>query len=110
PTFWPRKMKTKVVRTKSVAHRAVAAVNPQSHKLPRALSDGVGVALADWEAGAKSARVWGLDAKLWTGKDEAQWLGWLNIAAQQLNSLSRFNRLAQFVRQSRCAHALVIGM
>jgi transaldolase/glucose-6-phosphate isomerase len=34
---------------------------------------------ADWNARRNTARLWARDASLWTGGDEAAWLGWLDL-------------------------------
>ena len=40
--------------------------------------------LDEWAAGDKVTRLWARDATLWTGADEASWLGWLGVAGDQL--------------------------
>jgi transaldolase/glucose-6-phosphate isomerase len=44
--------------------------------LPEALAAAVKTNIADWKTGDKVARLWQHDASLWTGDDEASWLGW----------------------------------
>jgi transaldolase/glucose-6-phosphate isomerase len=56
------------------------------------------------------ARLWARDATLWTGADEARWMGWLDIAQQQLADLSPLESLARDVRQAGFRDALLIGM
>ena len=46
---------------------------------PTAVAARVNRALDEWEEGAKVSRLWAGDSSLWTGSDEAQWLGWLRI-------------------------------
>ncbi len=89
---------------------AHAAANILTHRLPKSLADGVKAALKDWDDRAKVARLWTLDAKLWTGADEGQWLGWLNIADQQLHALRSFDRLSAEAGSGRFTHALLLGM
>ena len=52
-------------------------------KWPTRLAAAVNRAVDDWEEGAKVGRVWAGDSALWTGTDEAQWLGWLRILDEQ---------------------------
>ena len=53
-------------------------------RLPAALDTAVQAELDGWRAGDKVRRLWSRDASLWTGADEASWLGWLGIAGDQL--------------------------
>lgn len=55
-------------------------------------------------------KVWNKDASLWTGQDEGQWLGWLDVVSQQLKQLDIFRQLAEDVRQSGFTQALLLGM
>jgi transaldolase/glucose-6-phosphate isomerase len=48
--------------------------------LPAALADAVDATLETARATGWSRRLWAGDASLWTGKDEAKWLGWLAAA------------------------------
>src|SRR3954471_15215694 len=59
-------------------------LNAMSYKLPKELDDAVKAALEDWRAQGKVRRLWAGDASLWTGTDEANWLGWLTIVDEQL--------------------------
>src|SRR5271156_6827613 len=38
-------------------------------------------------------RLWEKDASLWTGNDESQWLGWLDIVKEQLANLPKLAQL-----------------
>ena len=59
-------------------------VSLQTSKLPEALAASVKANIEDWRAGDKVRRFWQHDASLWTGTDEAKWMGWLDITAQQI--------------------------
>jgi transaldolase / glucose-6-phosphate isomerase len=82
----------------------------QTLSLPDDLQSRVGATLADWEANDKCRRLWRRDSSLWTGADEAEWLGWLEIAGQQLGQLERLEQLARDARDEGFTHALVLGM
>lgn len=56
------------------------------------------------------ARIWGRDAAVWTGADEAQWLGWLTVASEQLAQKARFAEFAAEVKAGGFTHALLLGM
>ena len=55
-------------------------------------------------------RIWKRDASLWTGADEAQWLGWLDIVDQQLARAAEFESLAREVKERGFKNALLLGM
>ncbi len=78
--------------------------------LPADLSNAVSAALADWTANGKVRRLWEKDAKLWTGTDEGQCLGWLGIVDEQLAQAEVFRHLAAEVRAARFSHSLLLGM
>jgi transaldolase/glucose-6-phosphate isomerase len=78
--------------------------------LPDDLQSRLDETLADWESNEKCARLWQRDGSLWTGADEAEWLGWLEIADQQLAHPEQLDRLAREAREEGFAHALVLGM
>jgi len=52
--------------------------------LPESLAAPVKTNIADWKAGGKMQRLWRRDPTLWTGEDEADWLGWLDIIEDQM--------------------------
>ena len=62
---------------KQTREAGAGRVNRLTYKLPEALGAAVKDALAEWRAQGKVRRLWGRDASLWSGRDEAQWLGWL---------------------------------
>ena len=45
-------------------------------KWPTRVAAEVNRVIDDWEQGEKVGRLWAGDSTLWTGADEAQWLGW----------------------------------
>jgi transaldolase/glucose-6-phosphate isomerase len=54
--------------------------------------------------------LWGHDAGLWTGKDEAGWLGWLGIVGEQQDRLSSLRNLSDKVGKMDFSHILLLGM
>ena len=60
------------------------SLNSQLYMLPEKLEALVKASLDDWKKNDKVRRLWQRDASVWTGTDEAQWLGWLDIAEKQL--------------------------
>ena len=78
--------------------------------MPRELATDVEKALDDWDAHDKVRRLWQQDASIWTDSDENKWLGWLNIAGEQQQTIRRFTNFAAEVRDAGFAHVLLLGM
>jgi transaldolase/glucose-6-phosphate isomerase len=78
--------------------------------LPSDLQAGVEAVLEDWHAAGKVARLWDGDASLWTGSDEAGWLGWLDIARDQLGNTDELRQLASEARADGLEQILLLGM
>jgi len=85
-------------------------MTPPGYRLPDDLEAKVQAALQDWADGGKVGRLWARDATLWTGRDEARWLGWFGIVDQQLGRVDDVRRAAEDVRQAGLSHVLVLGM
>ena len=66
--------------------------------------------LAEWRAQGKVRRLWGRDASLWSGRDEAQWLGWLGITNGQLAHIERLTSIRDAARNAGFSHVLLLGM
>ena len=86
------------------------SLNKLTYKLPPALSAAVDVSFADWKNNNKVARLWKKDASLWSGTDESNWLGWLDITQEQIANLATFRKLAQEVKKAKFRHVLLLGM
>jgi glucose-6-phosphate isomerase len=84
--------------------------NPPTWTLPADLDAAVRTTVRDWTERGKVARLWARDATLWTGTDEASWLGWLGIVDEQLARVDDLRRVAQNARQAGFAHVLLLGM
>jgi transaldolase / glucose-6-phosphate isomerase len=82
----------------------------QTYVLPTALTEALDAAIEDWRGSHKVRRIWARDSSLWTGADEANWLGWLGIANGQLAHMERFRNLAEEVKREGFSHALLLGM
>ena len=78
--------------------------------LPTDLDAAVRTTLREWTEQGKVARLWARDATLWTGTDEASWLGWLGIVEEQLARVNDLRRVAEDVRQAGFTHVLLLGM
>jgi transaldolase/glucose-6-phosphate isomerase len=77
--------------------------------LPADLRRDVDALLADWESGAKVARLWDGDATLWTGSGEERWLGWLAVERERVR-VDEWRRLRAQARAAGLDHVMVLGM
>jgi transaldolase/glucose-6-phosphate isomerase len=87
-----------------------ARINEQTYSLPAALDAEVKATLKKWDADGGTRRLWQGDASLWTGTDEASWIGWIGIVEQQLDDLSPLKNLQADVKKEGFTHVLLLGM
>jgi transaldolase / glucose-6-phosphate isomerase len=87
-----------------------AKVSLQTYKLPEALSDPVKANIDDWRSGDKVRRFWQHDASLWTGTDEANWMGWLDITADQIAHSDKLRAAVGDVKKENFTDILLLGM
>lgn len=85
-------------------------IEPQHARLPTPLAEAVSAALGDWQADGNSRRLWARDAALWTGTDEARWLGWLSIVADETAHLDELLAVAADAQAGGFTHVLLLGM
>jgi len=85
-------------------------VNSLYATLPGDLEAKVDAALEDWRKSGKMRKLWAGDASLWTGKDEADWLGWLDIVTSEIADKPRLAPIADDIRGEDFAHVVLIGM
>jgi transaldolase/glucose-6-phosphate isomerase len=78
--------------------------------LPEPLSSAVNASMRDWQSGAKMKRLWQRDASLWTGSDEAKWLGWLDIVDEQVAHQEQLQKFTKEVQLRAFQHVLLLGM
>jgi len=86
------------------------SVNQQNYTLPDKLANDVSTSLQDWKKNGKIKKLWQKDASLWTGADEDKWLGWLDIAGQQLEAIDALKEIAADIKQASFKNALLLGM
>jgi transaldolase/glucose-6-phosphate isomerase len=87
-----------------------ARINVQSYVLPAALQTEVAERLKGWDTQGGTRRLFDGDASLWTGADEAQWIGWLGIVDRQLENMKPLVDLRAEARKEGFTHALLLGM
>ena len=95
---------------RDVRAAAQQAIGEQSYRLPSSLHSAVDAVLDDWQHNNKVGRLWARDAWLWTGKDEARWLDWLEITCEQLQHLGDLRRISRTVEGHHFTHAVLLGM
>jgi transaldolase / glucose-6-phosphate isomerase len=86
------------------------AHNSQSAALPEPLKTEVGKAAEAWRSQGNIRRLWNEDAALWTGRDESDWLGWLDVIDAELRDLPSLDEFADEVRARPFKDALLLGM
>jgi transaldolase/glucose-6-phosphate isomerase len=86
------------------------ALDTQHLVLSPALRKELDAALADWRDGGKGRRLWARDAKLWTGGDEAKWLGWLGIVAAETEDAAELASFGAEIAREKLTHVLLLGM
>ncbi len=84
--------------------------NDQTMTLPEPLKSAVGRAAEAWRSKRNVRRLWSGDASLWTGKDEASWIGWLDIIDAQLRDVAELEHFARTVRAENFTDVLLLGM
>ena len=78
--------------------------------LPESLAATVKATIADWQSRGTMQRLWQRDATLWTGSDEANWLGWLDIVDEQIAQHDQLVKIAKEVQARGFQHVLLLGM
>jgi transaldolase/glucose-6-phosphate isomerase len=93
------------------SHRAAGSgTNPQTAKLPADLESAVKKNLEDWQSADKVKRFWAHDQTLWTGQDEAAWLGWLDLTDLQIANVNKLKEVAAEVKSGGFRDILLLGM
>ena len=85
-----------------------AGVNAHAWRAPSALADQVGTAARQWDSAGGTRRLWDKDASLWTGADEAKWLGWLAAVDAGRALLPKLHDMAAGIRRDGFTHLRVI--
>lgn len=85
-------------------------MNPVELDLPQALAAEVDAALAEWDQKKRTEKLWAKDASIWTGHDEAKWLGWLDLPKTTRAMLPQLQAFAQEVKEKGYSHVLLMGM
>jgi transaldolase/glucose-6-phosphate isomerase len=95
---------------KSGSSPVTPRVSRQTYNLPKELAAAVKTAADDWRANGKVRRLWQRDATLWTGTDEANWLGWLSITEDQIAQHENLRKVAEDAKTGGFSDILLLGM
>ena len=87
-----------------------AKLDGQSFCLGKALDEKAKQAAATWRAGGLVRRLWQRDASIWTGADEAKWLGWLDSLDREAKRLPAYLALQAEVKREGFTDAVLLGM
>jgi transaldolase/glucose-6-phosphate isomerase len=82
----------------------------QRSRFSTELEKAIVASLESWRNDGNVRRLWANDARLWTGSDEAKWLGWLNIAQAQRKRIGILASLADEIRRQAFSHIVLLGM
>ena len=63
-----------------------------------------------WDGARNTTRLWARDASLWTGSDEARWLGWLTAADDFAREIPNLQAFCSEIRAEGLRHLLLLGM
>lgn len=85
-------------------------LNRQTHKLSPELEKAVAASVESWRHDGNVRRLWAGDASLWTGSDEAKWLGWLDIVAEQHKRIASLSKLTGDIRGRDFSNIVLLGM
>ena len=85
-------------------------IHQPTYTLDKGLQSDLDEALRDCRVNDKVRRLWEGDSTLWSGSDEAKWLGWLDIIERQLACLDLIDDFAADVRNEGFTHVLLLGM
>jgi len=98
----------------SVAAKRIAMLGDQlcgmEATLPKPLATDVKAVLEDWRKHGKLRDLWAYDASLWTGADEAKWLGWLRVVDDRTADLPALQAFQDEIKAEGFQHILLLGM
>jgi transaldolase/glucose-6-phosphate isomerase len=85
-------------------------IDAQTFKLPAAIETDAKTLLEKWRANGTIRAVWQREASVWTGTDEAKWLGWLDVVAREQIEIERYVAFSGWVKSKNFTDVVVLGM
>lgn len=86
------------------------SINTISYALPPQIEDAVRESISEWNSDGKVNRIWEKDSTVWTGDDEAKWLGWLTIGTEEAADTAKYHELQRDIEQAGFTDVLLMGM
>lgn len=86
------------------------SLNAISYALPAHIQDAVRSELADSNPRNLINRIWSKDASVWSGEDEAKWLGWLEVVDEQIGELPKYRAFSNDIETAGFTDLLLMGM
>jgi transaldolase/glucose-6-phosphate isomerase len=96
--------------SRDAARSVLATKGPLAASLPHDLASAVRASLARAGRTGTVRRLWDGDASLWTGRDEASWLGWLRAVPRERERLAALEAFGREVGGGAFDAVLVLGM
>ena len=85
-------------------------LNTIRYSLPAELESVFQSEIDRWRDGKTVDRIWAKDAAVWSGDDEAKWLGWLNIVDEELGNTDEYSNYNKDISTAGFADVLLLGM
>ncbi len=63
-----------------------------------------------WRKDGRIRRLWAGDTSLWSGREEDQWVGWLDVVDKELADLDRLRGFSRDVKQRGFTDIVLLGM
>ncbi|MEO6656450.1 MAG: transaldolase, partial [Pyrinomonadaceae bacterium] len=86
------------------------ALNQFRYDLPESLQIAVDIEIRRFNQANIISRIWAKDASVWSGDDEAKWLGWLDIIGEELGNADKYRDLHDNVTANGFTEILLMGM
>ncbi|MBV8839992.1 MAG: bifunctional transaldolase/phosoglucose isomerase, partial [Alphaproteobacteria bacterium] len=86
------------------------ALDAQAISVPPELGGAIKAATTAWREAGFVRRLWQRDKRVWTGKDEDRWLGWLDCVDVGLRAAQDYAAFADDVRREGFTDVLLLGM
>lgn len=86
------------------------AQNRLTYLLPASLQPALNAEIAEWKDDDRIQRIWAKDASVWTGGDESEWLGWLDIVDHELADRKKYSELRDDIDKAGLRDILLMGM
>jgi transaldolase / glucose-6-phosphate isomerase len=85
-------------------------LNNQNVTIPPDFEKPISDSLELWRRDGNARRLWASDPRLWTGSDEAKWLGWLTVVEEQRKHIDGLSHVAEISKGQAFSHVLLLGM